>query len=552
MRRAPIGVFLALMVSAVALPLLLFVSLLLAQLEQNEREALERRTAREAQSIASIIEQMLHEMDTTLHVVATAPELASGNLQEFHARTSAALLYEDLYVLLVDRNGQQLLNTRVAYGTELGKTSNLAALASALDLRKVIVSDIFLGRTSGVRVFNVLLPLPEEHGSGGAALIMTRDASILRQFLESKGLWDGWSAALIDGAGNVITEKTIAGQGGESVLTPEILAQAGGVRGVVSGVIDGKESTLGYARVGDWSWKVVVWGPVATAQQSILDTWLLLLIGGLVLLALSFAIVVYMSARLKSAVTQLAVMADAMAEGEKIAPIRTPVSEIDDVSIALSTASVERSEAEARIRLILRELTHRTKNLLTVIQAVIRQTAGRSRSVDELTSNVTDRIQALSRSVDLLVAQAGHKVPLSGLIDTHLSSFIAKDENLVKEGPDLQLSPDAVQNLGLVLHELATNSTKYGALSVPEGRLKVIWSVTEDGDGTARFEFNWIEVGGPPAVEPEEKGFGSEIIERVAPAAFRGDVTMEFGEKGFRYSLHGPLDAFCDQQADGS
>jgi len=159
--KASIGFFMVAMVCAIALPMLAFVALLLAQLQINERTALESRTEREAQSLASGINRTLQEMSTTLKLLVTSPELDNGDLEAFHNRAQAALRTGSLYVILVDRDGQQLLNTRLPYGSELGKTSNMQALEAALESGQIEVSDVFLGITSGHWVFNAILPLPE-------------------------------------------------------------------------------------------------------------------------------------------------------------------------------------------------------------------------------------------------------------------------------------------------------------------------------------------------------------------------------------------------------
>ena len=118
-------------------------------------------------------------------------------------------------------------------------------------------------------------------------------------------------------------------------------------------------------------------------------------------------------------------------------------------------------------------------------------------------------------------------------------------------GEDLLANANAVQNLGLVFYELATNSVKYGALSVPEGRLLIEWSVLDGEDGTARLQLRWVESGGPPVVKPSRQGFGTTVIERHAAAAFSGKVVMEFEDSGLRWTLTAPLSAIENPLAHG-
>jgi two-component sensor histidine kinase len=152
-----------------------------------------------------------------------------------------------------------------------------------------------------------------------------------------------------------------------------------------------------------------------------------------------------------------------------IEPVRNEANEI----VGLTCASVdvtERKEGEAHLRLLLRELTHRSKNLLAVIQAMARQTANHAGSTDAFLKQFGSRLQALAASHDLLVRESWYGASLGELIRSQLSSYLdGAAVQVTIEGPAIALKPEAAQNLGLALHELAINAAKFGALSVPTG-----------------------------------------------------------------------------------
>ena len=546
MRKASIGFYLISMVCAIAVPMLTFVALLLVQLQSNERAALEVRTEREAQSLATGVGRVLQEMSTILRVLATAPELEAGNLEDFHNRAQDALRSGSLYVLLVDADGQQLLNTRVPYGTPLGKTSDPDSLKAALTSRAITASGVFFGKTSNRRVFNVVLPLPEDLRRVGAALIITRNADELNALTTRKGLPPGWGAAILDAAGRVVASSNGPGGAHEKLLDGQLPPKFVAASGVAYGPDDDSDGIVGYARAFAWPWTAVVWGPAAAAQASIVATWQLLILGGLILVTFAVAAAVFLARRLRSSVRRIAGMAERVGRGEVVAPIDSHIREVDMVARALSTASFDRSQAEDRIHLVLRELAHRTKNLLAVIQAMIHQAARGSGVSAEFQRGMNERIAALGRSIDLLTAKQWSGAPIARVVETHVSTFLGSREQLETRGDNFLLKPDAVQNLGLVLHELATNAVKYGALSAPRGRIVVAWQVSLASDGEPGLRISWQESGGPAVAPPAAKGFGSKIVEGHAAASFNGRVTVDYRDGGLLWVLEAPLSGFVN------
>jgi PAS domain S-box-containing protein len=204
---------------------------------------------------------------------------------------------------------------------------------------------------------------------------------------------------------------------------------------------------------------------------------------------------------------------------------------------------------DEHLRLVLRELTHRAKNLLTIIMAIATQTARRNSTLDEFLHVFAKRVQGLGASHDLLVHADWRGVELRELLLAQLAPFGGVDGERIRiSGPAVLLKPDVLQSLGLAFHELATNAMKYGALSDAKGKIEVTWnSSMEEGD--ASFNIDWIEKNGPLVKPPEIKGFGHVIMVTSLAATVNGKVDLSFNENGLRWCMTAPLSAVARDDA---
>jgi PAS domain S-box-containing protein len=216
-----------------------------------------------------------------------------------------------------------------------------------------------------------------------------------------------------------------------------------------------------------------------------------------------------------------------------IEPLRNEAGEV----IGLTCAAVdvtERKEGEAHLRLLLRELTHRSKNLLAVIQAMARQTARHAGSITSFLSQFGARLQALAASHDILVRESWYGASVDELVRSQLSPYAEQaGGQVVIAGPAVALKPEAAQNLGLALHELAENAAKFGALSVSEGDVSITWGRRDTERGQS-LVLDWHERHGPRVKPRRKQGFGSMVIERNLARALDAEVTMEFEPDGLR------------------
>jgi two-component system CheB/CheR fusion protein len=200
----------------------------------------------------------------------------------------------------------------------------------------------------------------------------------------------------------------------------------------------------------------------------------------------------------------------------------------------------ERKRADQNLAVVMHELSHRSKNLLAIIGAMAQQTARRSPSVENFLSQFGARVQGLAQSHDLLTQQNWTGALLESLVRQQLSPFTGDDaERLDLSGPPITVKPDAAQTIGLALHELGTNASKYGALSVADGKICLEWKI-DPNNGEPRFQMWWREVGGPRAIAPTSSGFGRILIENVTAQKLQGISELEFAEAGVTWMLDAP------------
>ncbi len=189
----------------------------------------------------------------------------------------------------------------------------------------------------------------------------------------------------------------------------------------------------------------------------------------------------------------------------------------------------DRKLAEQRLALLMSELAHRGKNQIAVIQSIANRSLTGNRTLDEGREIFQNRLLAISRSMSNLSLNSVHSADLAAIVKAELESVL---DRVDISGPTIPLRSRPAQNFSLLVHELATNAIKYGALSVPGGRVDVSWTLR----GT-KLRFDWRERGGPPASPPTRKGFGTVIIAHNIAAEFQTDVEIDYGPTGLVYGF---------------
>jgi PAS domain S-box-containing protein len=205
---------------------------------------------------------------------------------------------------------------------------------------------------------------------------------------------------------------------------------------------------------------------------------------------------------------------------------------------SVSCADVtEQRRLEEHNRFVMRELSHRAKNLLAIVAAMARSSADSQRSFAEFEAEFSARLRGLAKSHDLLVGEEWKGASLHQLIRDQLRSFVGSSgQNRISiSGPDVMLCPTATQCLGLALHELGTNAVKYGALASPAGRVSITLEADDDGR-----TISWAESGGKPVVAPTVSGFGSVVIQDMVSETLGTDAGITFRPEGVLWSARIP------------
>jgi len=202
----------------------------------------------------------------------------------------------------------------------------------------------------------------------------------------------------------------------------------------------------------------------------------------------------------------------------------------------------ERKRAEERRTLLINELNHRVKNTLASVQSIARQTLRSGRSAEEMSDILTGRLIALAGAHDVLTRENWEGAGLRKIVSVAMAPFdVAR---IATSGPDARLDARAALALGMALHELATNASKYGALSNETGRVSLAWRLLEDPDrGVPALELEWRETGGPPVTAPRRRGFGSRLLTQGVRSELNGAAEMEFAPEGLVCRIFARLDA---------
>ncbi|HEU0058963.1 MAG TPA: PAS domain-containing protein [Hyphomicrobiaceae bacterium] len=191
----------------------------------------------------------------------------------------------------------------------------------------------------------------------------------------------------------------------------------------------------------------------------------------------------------------------------------------------------ERKRAEEQQSLLIAELDHRVKNVLASVAAIARRTGERKGSMEDFVATLDRRIQSMADAHDLLSRNRWQGVSLAELVKRELAPY-AGDGNWLVEGPDIVLAAAATQAAAMVLHELATNAAKYGALSTPQGQVCVRWQRLSPAGAPTQLRLEWLERGGPKVVRPAEAGYGTSVIRDLIPYELGGAVELDFSPSG--------------------
>ena len=232
----------------------------------------------------------------------------------------------------------------------------------------------------------------------------------------------------------------------------------------------------------------------------------------------------------------------------EVAERRLVQQQLSELNETLEQRVLDRTEAhkqaEEQIRLLMNEVNHRSKNLLSVVTAIAQQTA--ASSPQEFVKKFSSRVQALAVNHDLLVKSQWRSIDASELIGGQLAHFgELLGKRILIGGPKLRLSSAAAQSIGMVIHELSTNTVKYGALSSEEGRIDIVWKI-DGSNAEPLFSIRWMECNGHPVVAPSHRGFGTTVVTKMVEMSLDGETVLDYPPTGLIWTFTCALKAVLE------
>jgi len=480
---------LALLVAGTTLPLIVFAVGLAYYNYQQDRSDATRRVLENVRSMRLVLDSEVQRMTGGLQVLALTNSLRNDDFPNFRR---IALGFLDQYgkgglVLISDRKGRLLFSSATEDTASQPLRGNLEIIEKVFATKTPQYSDLFTGSINQRQILTVEVPVIRD-GEVVYDLCFSPPISIFQELLEKQRPDRRWTVSLLDGKGIVFARapnptETFGKQAPPS-FNAEIFRSNEASLSTVS--LDGTALAAAFTRSRVTSWTVAA----GVAESSLIaPLWrniaITSLIGGILLLiGLTFAVR----------------MATTIARGEMLH------------------------------NLLIDELNHRVKNTLALMQAIAVQTF-RSASRDERTK-FEGRLGALAEAHNLLSQEKWAGSELKDVIARALQPFLLNGpERIRMNGPAVPLSPRLAVVLSMIVHEIATNAAKYGALSNETGRVTLEWEVIPDTP-KPRLRLIWTEIGGPPVTEPVQRGFGSRLIERSARDQLGGEATVDFLPRG--------------------
>jgi two-component sensor histidine kinase len=544
-RDVPLGALLALITCASLIPVVLLGAYGIKLIVDAERVQETRRLAEVARALGQSVDRELDTYREKINVLATSPTLQHDDLTAFARLARDMSVQTESRIILVDRTFRQRVNTRSATDTALPETNNRDVVEQVLRTGKPMIGNLLAGSYSKQLAFTVVAPVFVD-GIVKYALALGPDPSSIQYVLRQNYVPDGWLGAIIDRNATILARSErfdeFFGKKASGSLSA-VMTKQGDTLETVD--LDGRHAITSYVTSPISGWRTVVWAPKAViAASSRRLQWLTSGLAALTLL-ISIASAVLLGILIKKPANQVVASAHALSAGDPVVYQPSLMREANMVHRAMAEASdvIAKREYELRVseehtKFIMRELSHRSKNLLAIIQSMARQTGRNSSSMAEFERRFEERISGLARSHDLLIGRNWQGAMLADLVESQLKPFVDDVNGRVEIiGPDLLIRPAAAHTLGMVLHELATNASKYGALSNAVGRIAITWNVDHRIGRVPRFHMTWRESGGPLVSKPTRQGFGHIVIERMTASAFGGTAAVSWDESGFTWKL---------------
>ena len=527
-----------------AIPFILAGAVMAVLYVNSERQSTERALVTAAKDLASDIDREITGGLSTLKTLALTQTLALDDLAAFYQQAArVAGIFPGSIVELRRPDGQQLINTALAWGTPLPKTVDpvlIAADQAAIKSMQPVVSNLYTSVSTGRHFVMLDLPVTIE-GSPHLLNMAMPPESFLRLMQQSSVVRDDWLVVVIDANHRVIARTRDHASFVGRRASDSFIKQLTSFEGVFeSTTLDGERVIDGYFRSPLTGLTVVAAAPVSAVERSVRHAAIAVFAtGGLGLICSLLFAIVY-SRYITPPIWRLRNEALALSRRQPVAAFNTGITELDAVSDTLAGASVTLLRDEQTKNQMIKELNHRVKNSLATVISIARQTSAKTDNFNDFFEAFSGRLVALSQSHDALSEGEWMAAGIHDLMQRVCVS-VAGPERIALDGPPVLLHPRAVLTMGMVLHELSTNAAKYGALAEPDGKISAEWSVQPHAADGPMFNFTWTERGGPPVSPPEMRSFGTRFIQESLRHELWGTAEFDFRPEGLVFRCSFPL-----------
>lgn len=499
MPKLSLPVRLALLVAGTTLPLIIFATVIVLTNYEQDRKDASQRVLETVRSIRLVLDAEMQRMTGGLQVLALTNALRNGDFDNFR-RIAVGFLDQygkDGVVLVADRDGRQLFSSATSDTASLPPRNNREIVDKVFATKSPQYSNLFIGAVKKQLIVTVEVPVIRD-GEVIYDISFSPPIEIFQAIIQKQRPSQDWTISIFDGDGisfaRVPNPQETIGKRASPSLYAEMFRRPEATLQTVS--LEGVPLITTFARSSLTSWTVAAGIPEASLVGPLWrDLAITSLIGGALLLTgLAFALR----------------MATTIARGEMLH------------------------------NLLIEELNHRVKNTLAILQAIAAQTF-RSASTAER-EKFEGRLGALAEAHNLLSKEKWQGSELKDVIGRVLQPYLLNNpERMRMFGPSVPLSPRLAVVLSMIVHEIATNAAKYGALSNDSGTVTLDWEVISE-NGKRKLRLIWAEAGGPPVVAPLQRGFGSRLIERSARDQLGGEATVDFLPHGVVYTVICSLD----------
>jgi len=492
--KPSLPVRLALLVAGTTLPLIVFAAGIVFNNYQQERRNASQRVLETVRSIRLVLDAEMQRMTGALQVLALTGPLRNGDFEAFRPIAEGFLdQYRDGGVVLVaDRAGHQLFSSVTSDTAHLPLRNNREIVERVFSTKRLQYSNLFVGAVKRQPIVTVEVPVLRE-GEVVYDISFSPPVEIFQGIINRQRPGEDWTISIFDGDGinfarapnpqETIAKRASASLYAEMFRSTEATLQTVSLEGVPLITSFARSSVTGWivaAGIAESSLVGPLWRKLAITS----------VIGGILLLTgLAFAVR----------------MATTIARGEMLHD------------------------------LLIEELNHRVKNTLAILQSIAVQTfRSASRSERE---KFEGRLGALAEAHNLLSTEKWQGSELQDVVKRVLQPYLLNNPERMKMfGPHVPLSPRVAVILSMIVHEIATNAAKYGALSNDSGTVTVDWEVITE-NATKKLRLIWTEAGGPHVTAPVQRGFGSRLIERSARDQLGGEATVDFLPRGVVYTV---------------